>query len=86
MCLRSLQLPTVFIVCLFVYLFFASCSLARVMFGSGSLFVLHHPVEFQKKKKEGVKIEEITYDLAQEEIAENSGFSMDKNSGQTKSM
>ena len=56
------------------------------MFGSASLFVLHHPAEFEKKKKEGVKIEEITYDLAQEEIAENSGFSMDKNSGQSKSM
>ena len=70
-----------------MYLFYASSSsLARVMFGSASLFVLHHPVEFEKKKKEGVKIEEITYDLAQEEIAENSGFSMDKNSGQSKSM
>lgn len=56
------------------------------MFGSASLFVLHHPVEFEKKKKEGVKLEEITYDLAQEEIAENSGFNMDKNSGQSKSM
>lgn len=56
----------------------------RVMFGSASLFVLHHPAELEKKRKEGVKIEEITYDLAQEEIAENSGFNMGKNSGQTK--
>lgn len=55
------------------------------MFGSASLFVLHHPVEFEKKKKDGVKIEEVTYDLAQEEIAENSGFNMNKNSGQSKS-
>ena len=70
----------------FLFIFPSSCSLARVMFGSASLFVLHHPAEFEKKKKEGVKIEEITYDLAQEEIAENSGFSVDKNSGQSKSM
>lgn len=57
----------------------------RVMFGSASLFVLHHPVEFEKKKNAGDTIE-ITYDLAQEEIAANSGFNMGKNSGQTKSM
>ncbi|KAJ7319512.1 hypothetical protein OS493_035822 [Desmophyllum pertusum] len=56
----------------------------RVMFGSASLFVLHHPVELENIKKEGVKLEEITYDLAQEEIAENSGFNMGKNSGQSK--
>lgn len=58
----------------------------RVMFGSASLFVLHHPVEFDKKKNAGDSIEEVTYDLAQEEIAANSGFNMGKNSGQTKSM
>ena len=56
------------------------------MFGSASLFVLHHPVELENIKKDGVKLEEITYDLAQEEIAENSGFNMGKNSGQSKSM
>lgn len=56
----------------------------RVMFGSASLFVLHHPVEFEKKKNAGDTIEEVTYDLAQEEIAANSGFNMGKNSGQTK--
>ena len=58
----------------------------RVMFGSASLFVLHHPVEYENKKNEGVKIEEVTYDLAQEEIAASSGFNMGKNSGQSKSM
>ena len=55
------------------------------MIGSSSLYVLHHPVEFEKKKKSGVHLEEITYDLAQEEIAANSGFDMAKGSGQTKS-
>ena len=55
------------------------------MIGSSSLFVLHHPVEFEQKKKDGVHLEEITYDLAQEEIAANSGFDMAKGSGQTKS-
>ena len=44
------------------------------MFGSASLFVLHHPAEYESKRKEGVKFEEVTYDLAQEEIAENSGL------------
>lgn len=57
----------------------------RVVFGSSSLFVLHHPVELDLKKKQGVQLEEISYDLAQEEIAANSGFDMGKGSGQTKS-
>ena len=65
--------------------YFVASSVVRVMFGSASLFVLHHPVEFERKKKDGVKIKEVTYDLAQEEIAENSGFNMNKNSGQSKS-
>ncbi|XP_022782679.1 kinesin-like protein KIF28P [Stylophora pistillata] len=56
----------------------------RLLFGSATLYVLHHPVEFEKKKKQGIKIEEVTYDLAQEEIAASSGFNMGKNSGQTK--
>ncbi|XP_073236742.1 kinesin-like protein KIF28P [Porites lutea] len=56
----------------------------RVVFGSSSLFVLHHPVELDLKKKQGVQLEEISYDLAQEEIAANSGFDMGKGSGQTK--
>ena len=57
------------------------------MFGSSSLYVLHHPVELEKKKKAGagVHVGEITYDLAQEEIAANSGFDMAKSGGQTKS-
>lgn len=56
----------------------------RLMFGSSSLYVLHHPTEFEKKKKNGVHLEEITYDLALEEIAANSGFGMAKGTGQTK--
>lgn len=57
----------------------------RVMFGSSSLYVLHHPAELQKKRKEGVHVEEITYDIAQEEITANSGFGVAKGVGQTKS-
>lgn len=56
-----------------------------MVFGSSSLYVLHHPVELDLKKKQGVQLEEISYDLAQEEIAANSGFDMSKGSGQTKS-
>lgn len=63
---------------------FGRC-ICRVMFGSSSLYVLHHPEELVKKKKEGTQLEEVTYDLAQEEIAANSGFDMGKSSGQTKS-
>ena len=55
------------------------------MFGSSSIFVLHHPKELEEKQKAGVKLEEITYDLAQEEIAQNSGFNMEKSGGKTKS-
>lgn len=55
------------------------------MFGSSSLYVLHHPAELQKKRKEGVHVEEITYDIAQEEITANSGFGVAKGVGQTKS-
>ena len=57
----------------------------RVMFGSGSLYVLHHPTELQEKKTAGVHVEEITYDIAQEEITANSGFDLAKSGGQTKS-
>ena len=57
----------------------------RVMFGSSGLYVLHHPAELKQKKEEGTHLEEITYDLAQAEIAANSGFDMGKGSGQTKS-
>lgn len=55
------------------------------MFGSSSLYVLHHPKELEINKKNGVHLEEITYDLAQEEIAANSGFDMAKGTGHTKS-
>ena len=60
--------------------------LLRVMFGSSNLFVLHHPAELQEAQKKGVKLEEVTYDLAQEEIAESSGFDMDKTGGKSRGM
>ncbi|EDO42435.1 predicted protein, partial [Nematostella vectensis] len=56
----------------------------RVMFGSSNLFVVHHPVELGKACKSGVTLQKITYDMAQEEIAQNSGFDMDKAGGKSK--
>jgi len=54
----------------------------RVMFGSNHLYVVHHPhdPEMLKKKAEAKKKGEVvhestpTYEIAQEEIAKNSGF------------
>ncbi|XP_062517829.1 kinesin-like protein KIF28P isoform X2 [Corticium candelabrum] len=48
----------------------------RVMFGSSHLYVVHHPKELAAAKKAGVKLKNVTYDMAQEEIAQNSGFDM----------
>nr|XP_006817089.1 PREDICTED: kinesin-like protein KIF28P-like [Saccoglossus kowalevskii] len=56
----------------------------RVMFGSNHLYVLHHPQDLAKNMKAGKKEEKVTYDQAQTEIAENSGFNMQKGPGQTK--
>ena len=46
------------------------------MFGSSHLYVVHHPKELAAAKKAGVKLKNVTYDMAQEEIAQNSGFDM----------
>ncbi|XP_035688755.1 kinesin-like protein KIF28P [Branchiostoma floridae] len=50
----------------------------RVMFGSNHLYVFHHPQDLAKQEKSGKKVEKVTYESAQEEIAQNTGFDMDK--------
>ncbi|XP_066301763.1 kinesin-like protein KIF28 isoform X1 [Branchiostoma lanceolatum] len=50
----------------------------RVMFGSNHLYVFHHPQDLAKQEKAGKKVERVTYESAQEEIAQNTGFDMDK--------
>jgi hypothetical protein len=55
----------------------------RVMFGSSHLYVFHHPTQLAAAQKAGVKIKSINYDMAQQEIAQNSGFDM-QTSGKSK--
>lgn len=50
----------------------------RLMFGSSHLYVFHHPKELEKAKKSGLQIEEVNYEMAQEEIAQNSGVDVEK--------
>lgn len=47
---------------------------------------MHHPVELDKATKKGEVIENATFDMAQEEIAQNSGFNMDKTGGKSKGL
>ncbi|KXJ25651.1 Kinesin-like protein KIF1A [Exaiptasia diaphana] len=49
----------------------------RVMFGSSHLYVFHHPKQADKST---IKAESINYEMAQEEIAQNSGFDMEEGS------
>lgn len=47
------------------------------MFGSSHLYVFHHPTEAKDLKEKGQLID-ISYEMAQEEIAKNAGFKMKK--------
>ena len=47
------------------------------MFGSSHLYVFHHPTEAKDLKEKGELID-ISYEMAQEEIAKNAGFKMKK--------
>ena len=47
------------------------------MFGSSHLYVFHHPTEAKVFKDKGQLIE-VSYEMAQEEIAKNAGFKMKK--------
>lgn len=53
----------------FVFLFFR-----RVMFGTSHLYVFHHPAEATSST---LKQADITYEMAQEEIAKNVGLDVD---------
>lgn len=48
--------------------------LDRVMFGTSHLYVFHHPAEADSSS---LKQEDITYEMAQEEIAKNAGLDVD---------
>ena len=64
---------------------FPSCSsryIFRLVFGSNQLYVFYHPADAVKQEKENTVLENITFEFAQEEIAENRGFDMNK-SGKT---
>ncbi|EDO44751.1 predicted protein, partial [Nematostella vectensis] len=50
----------------------------RLMLGSSNLFVFHHPKEADNSKN---KMEDFTYEMAQEEIARNSGIEVDESKG-----
>ena len=50
----------------------------RLMFGSSHLYVFHHPKELEEAKKSGLQMEEVNYEMAQEEIAQNSGVDVEK--------
>eukprot|EP00795_Rhopilema_esculentum_P014434 gene14434-5491_t len=49
----------------------------RIMIGSSHLYVFYHPAEAKTLKEQG-KLIEISYEMAQEEIAKNAGFNMKK--------
>ena len=55
------------------YMCFFVC-VCRVMFGTSHLYVFHHPAEAQSSS---LKQADITYEMAQEEIAKNAGLDVD---------
>ena len=71
----SPNLPTLYI---YVFPFISKISLPplRVLFGSSHLYVFHHPKELAQLAKEGRAPKPVTYDFAQEEIAQEKGFDM----------
>jgi hypothetical protein len=54
------------------------------MFGSSHLYVFYHPQELEEAKTKGTEIEEVNYEMAQEEIAQNSGINVEKGSDKSK--
>lgn len=47
------------------------------MFGSNHLYAFHHPVELEAANANNIKLPEVSYETAQEEIAAVAGFDMD---------
>lgn len=54
------------------------------MFGSSHLYVFYHPQELEEAKTKGTEIEEVNYEMAQEEIAQNSGINVEKGTDKSK--
>ena len=50
------------------------------MFGTSHLYVFSNPTEAKKLKDEGKTPVEVTYEMAQKEIAKNSGVNVQTNS------
>uniref|UniRef100_H2YJV4 Kinesin-like protein 6 n=1 Tax=Ciona savignyi TaxID=51511 RepID=H2YJV4_CIOSA len=49
-----------------------------LMFGSNHLYVFHHPQDAARQEKEGTEVKKVSFNTAQEEIAKNIGYDMDK--------
>lgn len=47
-------------------------SFSSVMLGFSHLYVLYHPQELEEAKKNGIAIEDVNFEMAQEEIVQNS--------------
>ena len=58
----------------------------RLMVGTSHLFVFSNPIELEKLKNSGKEIIQVTYELAQEEIAQNSGYNLKQRSSSSSSM
>ena len=58
----------------------------RLMIGTSHLFVFSNPIELEKLKNSGKEIMQVTYELAQEEIAQNSGYNLKQRSSSSSSM
>ena len=50
----------------------------RILFSAGHVYVVHHPYQFKKAAKEGKAFTPVTWDVVQTEVAEKSGFDVDK--------
>ena len=50
----------------------------RIVFSSGHVYVLHHPYQFKKAQKDGKTFKSVTWDEVQTEIAEKSGWDVNK--------
>ncbi|XP_063685490.1 kinesin-like protein KIF28P [Bolinopsis microptera] len=50
----------------------------RILFSAGHVYVVHHPYQFKKANKAGKTFEPVTWDVVQTEIAEKSGFDVDR--------
>ena len=54
--------------------------LHRIAIGTNQLYVFVNPPEAAKLKEQGVRIEEVSYEIAQEELAKNSGLNVRRDS------